>query len=96
MSLTVRPLLVTDTAVHEDEHIVCHPSFVFLYFSFSLYFFMLYIEDFFLKFPLLWSPPQFDVFHMAESSCLTRTYKTDEGDTQYRVTACTCHVCEYV
>lgn len=33
VSLTVRPLLVTETAAHKDEHIVCPRSFVFSYIS---------------------------------------------------------------
>lgn len=47
VSLTVRPLLVTETTVHEDEHIVCHPSFVFLYFSPHFLFYVMHVTDFF-------------------------------------------------
>lgn len=106
VSLTVRPLLVTETAVHEDEHIVCHPSFVFLYFSPHCIFLCYAYHRFFFfcKFPLMCLPLQFDVLHMADTRCLTRTCKADEGDAlsealpyrtqyrKYRVMACTVHV----
>lgn len=66
MSLTVRPLLVTETAAHKDEHIVCPLSFVFSYFPprcisivcISLFYFFPPWSD---------SSLQLDVFHMAGS-----------------------------
>lgn len=93
VSLTVRPLLVTETAAHKDEHIVCPFSFVFSYFS-LLYFHFMHIT--------VWSPPP--VWFFSTVGCFPHGWLskrhccTTSGKTKYRHVNLieVAHVCAHI